>query len=71
MAETSAIEWCDATVNFWWGCTKVSPAEYLLCNEPANGHTFKRCRLNGPEVDVLAAVVRSNTFIELRNGSEG
>lgn len=26
MAETSGIEWCDATVNFWWGCTKVSPA---------------------------------------------
>lgn len=25
MAETLAIEWCDATVNFWWGCTKVSP----------------------------------------------
>jgi protein gp37 len=25
MAETSAIEWTDATVNFWWGCTKVSP----------------------------------------------
>lgn len=20
------IEWCDHTVNFWWGCTKVSPA---------------------------------------------
>lgn len=26
MAETSAIEWTDATVNFWWGCTKVSAA---------------------------------------------
>lgn len=25
MAETSAIEWTDATVNFWWGCTKVGP----------------------------------------------
>lgn len=25
MAETSSIEWTDATVNFWWGCTKVSP----------------------------------------------
>lgn len=25
MAETSAIEWTDATLNFWWGCTKVSP----------------------------------------------
>jgi len=25
VAETSSIEWTDATVNFWWGCTKVSP----------------------------------------------
>lgn len=25
MAATSAIEWTDATVNFWWGCTKVGP----------------------------------------------
>jgi protein gp37 len=26
MAEASKIEWTDATVNFWWGCTKVSAA---------------------------------------------
>ncbi len=25
MGETSSIEWTDATVNFWWGCTKVGP----------------------------------------------
>ncbi|MET4482988.1 DUF5131 family protein [Bradyrhizobium sp. F1.13.3] len=25
MAQSSAIEWTDATVNFWWGCTKVGP----------------------------------------------
>jgi len=25
MAENTKIEWCDHTVNFWWGCTKVSP----------------------------------------------
>lgn len=25
MAEVSAIEWTDATVNFWWGCKKVGP----------------------------------------------
>lgn len=25
MAERTNIAWCDATVNFWWGCTKVSP----------------------------------------------
>lgn len=25
MGEHSAIEWTNATVNFWWGCTKVGP----------------------------------------------
>lgn len=25
MGAESKIEWCDATINFWWGCTKVSP----------------------------------------------
>jgi len=25
MGESSKIEWTDATVNFWWGCTKVGP----------------------------------------------
>lgn len=26
MAERTNISWCDATMNFWIGCTKVSPA---------------------------------------------
>lgn len=25
MAENTGIEWTNATVNFWWGCTKVGP----------------------------------------------
>jgi protein gp37 len=25
MAETTEISWCDATINLWWGCSKVSP----------------------------------------------
>jgi protein gp37 len=25
MSEQTKIEWCDSTVNFWSGCTKVSP----------------------------------------------
>lgn len=25
MAERTNIAWCDATVNFWWGCSKISP----------------------------------------------
>ncbi|XHR29890.1 MAG: DUF5131 family protein [Chthoniobacteraceae bacterium] len=26
MSNNTKIEWCDHTVNFWWGCEKVSPA---------------------------------------------
>jgi protein gp37 len=26
LAENSKIEWCDHTINFWHGCSKVSPA---------------------------------------------
>lgn len=26
MAQTTGIEWCDATFNPWWGCERVSPA---------------------------------------------
>lgn len=26
MAQNSKIEWCDHTENFWWGCSKKSPA---------------------------------------------
>jgi protein gp37 len=26
MSENTAIEWCDASLSPWWGCTKVSPA---------------------------------------------
>ncbi len=26
MADKTGIQWTDATVNFWWGCTKVAPA---------------------------------------------
>ncbi len=25
MSADTIIQWCNATVNFWWGCTKVSP----------------------------------------------
>jgi protein gp37 len=39
MAETTKISRCDATVNPWWGCTKVSPG---CANCYANAF-LKRC----------------------------
>lgn len=44
MAESTAIDWTDATWNPWWGCEKVSPgcahcyAERLMVSR---GHEFK------------------------------
>ena len=43
MAENTKIEWCDHTVNLWWGCTKVHAgcdncyAEYLSETRYKNG----------------------------------
>ena len=25
MSAGTKIQWCDATVNFWWGCFRISP----------------------------------------------
>lgn len=43
MADTTAIEWTDATINFWWGCTKVGPGcdhcyAETLSNRFGGGH---------------------------------
>jgi hypothetical protein len=32
MAKQTAIQWTDATVNFWRGCKKVSLGSYVLFN---------------------------------------
>ena len=37
MAENSKIEWCDHTINFWWGCEKVSPG-CVNCYAAAQSH---------------------------------
>ena len=33
MAETTSIGWCDGTLNFWIGCTKVSVGEHGACTD--------------------------------------
>jgi protein gp37 len=37
MSDTTAISWCDATFNPWWGCQKVSPAcDHCYAERDAN-----------------------------------
>lgn len=55
MADNTGIEWCDATVNFWIGCTKVSAAcDHCYAEAMASrfglakwGHGEKRVRTKG------------------------
>ena len=47
MGETTTISWCDATVNFWIGCTKVSQGCdncYAETLETRYGHDFSKVR---------------------------
>lgn len=63
MAENSKIEWTDNTLNFWWGCMKVSPgcqhcyAETFSKRVGRNiwgpAATTERWRTKGPWRDVL------------------
>lgn len=40
--KNTAIEWTDHTINFWWGCTKVSPACEHCYAEKFAAYTGKR-----------------------------
>lgn len=61
--ENSKIEWTDHTINFWWGCLKVSPgctncyAESFSKRVGRNiwgpAQTTERWRTKGPWVDCL------------------
>lgn len=38
MADLTAIEWCDATLSLWWGCTKVSEGcKFCYAEDLADG----------------------------------
>jgi protein gp37 len=47
MAEKSKISWCDSTLNFWEGCTKVSPG-CANCYAEARDKRFTGGKLWGP-----------------------
>lgn len=42
MSEFTNIEWCDATINLWWGCTKVSDGCKFCYAEHLADHRYKK-----------------------------
>jgi len=42
MADKTAIEWCDATLNLWWGCTKVSDGCKFCYAEQLSDQRFEK-----------------------------
>ena len=42
MAEVTSIEWCDATLNLWWGCTKVSDGCKFCYAEQLSDQRYKK-----------------------------
>ena len=54
MAQDTKIEWCDHTVNFWWGCSKVSPACANCYAERQDAHFHPEVRNPRPNPVSLA-----------------
>ena len=42
MGDFTKIEWADATLNLWWGCTKVSDGCKFCYAEHLSDGRFKR-----------------------------
>lgn len=42
MADFTNIEWCDATLNLWWGCTKVSDGCKFCYAEHLADHRYNK-----------------------------
>lgn len=48
MSKNSAIPWCHHTLNFWWGCEKISPACANCYAETFAKRTGRDCFGNSP-----------------------
>lgn len=54
MADLTKIEWCDATLNLWWGCTKVSEGCKFCYAEHLADHRYHKSNWgpNGTRTEV-------------------
>jgi protein gp37 len=66
MAETTGIEWCDATINFWHGCTKVSEG----CKYCYMYRDKQRWNQDGSELHRSSASTITTTLRELNKKNE-
>lgn len=57
MADKTGIEWTDATVNFWWGCTKVGPGcDHCYAETHSNRFTPGHWGTGAPRRKIKGAV---------------
>lgn len=57
MADHTKIEWTDATINYWWGCTKVGPGcDHCYAEREANRFTPGHWGLGAPRRKIKGAV---------------
>jgi protein gp37 len=75
MAENSKIEWTHHTVNFWWGCTKVSPACVNCYAERTdarfNGQLASHWGPDAPRLIRIEAAIKEALRYERRAAKEG
>ena len=56
MGDATGIEWTDATVNFWWGCTKVGPGcEHCYAETQSNRFTPGHWGVGAPRRKIASA----------------
>ncbi|KFC64016.1 Phage Gp37Gp68 family protein [Bosea sp. LC85] len=56
MADATKIEWTDATVNFWWGCTKVGPGcDHCYAETQSNRFTPGHWGVGAPRRKIASA----------------
>lgn len=66
MADNTKIEWCDHTVNFWWGCSKVSPG-CANCYAEAQAARFLKGPHWGPDASRWPRVTQARNEAKAYN----
>ncbi|KKK76520.1 hypothetical protein LCGC14_2862850, partial [marine sediment metagenome] len=71
MSENSSIEWCHHTVNFWWGCRKVSDGCKFCYAERLSERFKKDCWGDSPRLFRVEKAVKECLAINRKAAKAG